>query len=94
MDCEIRENEIGVVFSEIDSYKEDSENVTDINVKCNFNLKDTIRDWGICISSNFLWIFSFPRTFIYLVDVPVCDLNEIQPSVLRYECDDLLKKEK
>lgn len=54
MYCEITQNEIGVVFFEIDSYKEDSENVTDINVKCNFNLKDTIRDWGICISSNFL----------------------------------------
>lgn len=54
MDCEITENEIGVVFSEIDSYKEDSENVIDISVKCNFNLKDTIRDWEICVSSNFL----------------------------------------
>lgn len=54
MDCEIRENEIGVVFSEIDSYEEDSENVTDINVKCNCNLKDTMRDWEICVSSNVL----------------------------------------
>lgn len=54
MDCEITENGIGVVFSEIDSYEEASENVTAINVKCNFNLKDTIRDWEICVSSNFL----------------------------------------
>lgn len=39
-------------------------------------------------------LFTFPTHLFTQLSVPVCDLNEIQPSVLGYECDDVLKKKK